>query len=70
MYLNYKMDTINFKHIHFKFGKENLKQYPIIGPLKKLYYTKICKIQTIYPLNYIEYQKKKKQRNFEKNRLD
>ena len=60
---HYKMDTINFKHIHFKFGKENLKQYPIIGPLKKLLFKKFVKYKPYIRLIILNI-KKKKQKKF------
>ena len=57
--VHYKLDSINFKAIHRKFGSKKLKTYPIIGFLKTYYYEKILGIKFYYPLDYIEYNKDK-----------
>jgi len=57
--VHYKLDSINFKAIHRKFGSNKLKTYPVIGFLKTYYYEKILGIKFYYPLDYIEYNKDK-----------
>lgn len=57
--VHYKLDLINFKAIHRKFGKVKLKTYPMIGYFKTYYYEKILGIKFYYPLDYIEYNKEK-----------
>ena len=55
--VHYKLDLINFKAIHRKFGERKLNTYPTIGYLKTYYYEKIKKIKYISPLDYIPYNK-------------
>lgn len=55
--VHYKLDLINFKAIHRKFGERKLKTYPTIGFMKTYYYEKIKKIQYVSPLDYIPYNK-------------
>jgi N-acetyl sugar amidotransferase len=55
--VHYKLDLINFKAIHRKFGEKKLKTYPTIGFLKTYYYERIKKIQYVSPLDYIPYNK-------------
>jgi N-acetyl sugar amidotransferase len=55
--VHYKLDLLNFKAIHRKFGKIPLKTYPTIGYLKSYYYNKFLGIQYYYPLDYIGYDK-------------
>lgn len=57
--VHYKLDSLNFRAIHRKFGERKLKTYPIIGFLKTYYYEKILGIRYYYPLDYIEYNKDK-----------
>lgn len=57
--VHYKLDSLNFRAIHKKFGERKLKTYPIIGFLKTYYYEKILGIRYYYPLDYIEYNKDK-----------
>lgn len=56
---HYKLDTINLRAIHRRFGKVKLKTYPLIGPLKEFYYEKILGIHYVFPLNYMAYDKNK-----------
>lgn len=58
-FTHYKLDTINLKAIHKKFGTDKVKFFPVIGPLKVWFYNKIYKIKFISPLDYIEYNKTK-----------
>ncbi len=55
--VHYKLDLINFKAIHRKFGEKKLKTYPTIGFMKTYYYERIKKIQYVSPLDYIPYNK-------------
>jgi N-acetyl sugar amidotransferase len=52
-----KFDTMNIRDIHKKYGTESIKGFPLIGFIKKWYYTKVKKIQFVTPLNYINYNK-------------
>ncbi len=55
--VHYKLDLINFRAIHKRFGERKLKTYPTIGFLKTYYYERIKKIQYVSPLDYIPYNK-------------
>ncbi len=55
--VHYKLDSINFRAIHRKFGERKLKTYPVIGFFKTYYYERILGIKYYYPLDYIEYNK-------------
>jgi hypothetical protein len=55
-------DFLQLKHIHSKFGRRNIKSYPIMGPFEILYNTFISKIKIIRPFYYLEYQKKSAQK--------
>ena len=57
--VHYKLDLINFKAIHKRFGEVKLKTYPTIGFIKTYYYEKILDVKFYYPLDYIEYNKEK-----------
>jgi N-acetyl sugar amidotransferase len=57
--VHYKLDAINFRAIHRKFGSRKLKTYPVIGFLKTYFYEKFLGIRYYYPLDYIEYNKEK-----------
>lgn len=54
---HYKIDTINLRAIHKRFGRIKLKTYPMIGPLKTYVYEKILKLQFVPPLNLMNYNK-------------
>lgn len=54
---HYKLDTINIKAIHKKFGKVKLKTYPTISPFKFFYFERILGIHYINPLDLINYNK-------------
>lgn len=56
-FTHYKLDTLNIKDIHKKFGTVKLKTFPLLGPVKFWYFKKIKKIQMVYPLDFIEYNK-------------
>lgn len=53
----YKYDWLNIASIHAKFGSKKLKTYPHISFGKKVYYDLVLKMQSIQPLNYIDYDK-------------
>ena len=57
--VHFKLDSLNFRAIHKRFGERKLKTYPVIGFLKTYYYEKIAGIKFYYPLDYIEYNKEK-----------
>jgi N-acetyl sugar amidotransferase len=52
-----KLDLQNLENIQKKFGTKNLKKYPKLGFLQRLYYSKVIGIETIYLLNYFPYNK-------------
>jgi N-acetyl sugar amidotransferase len=49
----------NLLNIHRIFGKEKLKTYPIISPIKQYLFDHFFKLKYISPLNFIDYDKKK-----------
>ena len=55
--VHFKLDLINFKAIHKRFGEIKLTTYPTIGFAKTYYYEKIAKIKFYSPLDYIPYIK-------------
>ena len=55
--VHFKLDLMNFKAIHKRFGERKLKTYPTIGFAKTYYYEKIAKIKFYNPLDYIPYVK-------------
>lgn len=55
--VHFKLDLINFKAIHKRFGERKLKTYPTIGFAKTYYYENIAKIKFYNPLDYIPYVK-------------
>ena len=52
-----KMDSVNIKTIHKKYGKKKLKTYPFIDMWNKLYYFKYLGIQNVSVLDYVGYIK-------------
>ncbi len=52
-----KLDYINLKDIHSKYGKLKLNTYPYLSFLKKLYYNFIVKFEYVQLLNYVDYNK-------------
>ena len=56
-FTHYKLDTLNIRDIHKKFGEVKLNSFPLMGPIKSWYYKKVKGIQLAYPLDYIEYNK-------------
>ncbi len=57
-FVHYKLDKINIKDIHKKFGTIKLRKLKFLGPLDLFYYQKIKRIKFITPLDYIKYDKK------------
>jgi N-acetyl sugar amidotransferase len=55
--VHFKLDLINFKAIHRRFGERRLKTYPTIGFARTYYYEKIANIKFYNPLDYIPYVK-------------
>jgi len=53
-----KMDFINLKDIHNKFGNVKLKTYPTFDFKKYVYYSAVLKLTPISILNYVPYIKK------------
>ncbi|MCX7767889.1 MAG: N-acetyl sugar amidotransferase [Flavobacteriales bacterium] len=53
-----KIDLVNLKAIHKRFGKRKIKTFPTLGILKKLAYEKIWGIRYIPLLEYVHYDKK------------
>jgi N-acetyl sugar amidotransferase len=53
-----KYDHRNLLDIHKKFGSIKLKTFPIFGMKQKQKYLKMNKLEPVYLLNYIEYNKK------------
>lgn len=54
-----KFDWLNIKAIHKQYGTEKLKTFPHTGFWKKIFLDKVNKIQTIQPLNYIDFNEAK-----------
>lgn len=50
-------DLTYFKHIHKKFGKVKLRQFPTFGFQKEMYYKLVKRIKMVYLLNYVPYDK-------------
>lgn len=57
----YKYDWLNIKSIHKAFGTKSLKTYPHLGFSAKLYADLTKRVQSIQPLNYIDYNKEEAQ---------
>lgn len=53
----YKYDWLNIKAIHKTYGTVKLKTYPHISFSGKIYFDLIRRMQTIQPLNFIDYNK-------------
>jgi len=52
-----KNDLMNLKAIHSEFGSGDMKGFPTLGRRKKFYFQFIKGIKTIFPLNYVPYNK-------------
>ncbi len=52
-----KLDVLNLKSIHKKYGKVKLKTYPTFNYLKKAYSNNILKLKVVNLLDYLDYNK-------------
>jgi len=50
-------DMKYLKHIHKKFGKKKLKQFPAFGAKEEMYFKLVKRMKIIYMLNYVPYNK-------------
>jgi len=55
--VHYKLDLINFRAIHRRFGSIPLRTYPTIGYLRSYFYQKVLGIHYYFPLDYLGYDK-------------
>jgi len=53
-----KMDFVNLKDIHSKYGSVKLKTYPTFDFKKYVYYSSVLKLSPFNILNYVDYNKK------------
>lgn len=53
----YKYDWLNINSIQKQFGSVKLKSYPHVSFKRKIYFDLIKKMQTVMPLNYLDYNK-------------
>lgn len=54
-----KIDSVNIKDIHSKYGELSLKTYPFFSILKKKYYSKFKRLEFVQPINWAPYNKQK-----------
>lgn len=54
---HYKIDVLNIKSIHRKFGTKKLKTYPMVSFYEKWYTERYKTLESISLLNYMEYNK-------------
>lgn len=54
---HYKLDTLNIKSIHRRFGILKLKTFPLMGAFRKFFYDKLFGIKMYAPLDWIVYNK-------------
>jgi N-acetyl sugar amidotransferase len=66
-FTHYKFDKRNIYDIHKTFGEIPLKHLRILGTFDFFYYTRYKKLQFVFPLNYIDYNKEEAKRIIEKN---
>jgi N-acetyl sugar amidotransferase len=52
-----KVDSVNIKDIHSKYGTLNLKSYPFFSILIKKYYLNFKKLEFVAPINWMKYNK-------------
>ncbi len=52
-----KIDAVNIKDIHLKYGELKLKTYPFFGILEKKYYLNFKKLTFVSPINWAPYNK-------------
>jgi len=53
-----KMDFVNLKDIHSKFGTVKIKTYPTFDFKKYVYYSSVLQLLPFYILDYVDYDKK------------
>lgn len=53
-----KMDLVNLKNIHQKFGGIKLKGFPKLGYYHRYFYDKIARIRQVFLLEFVRYVKK------------
>jgi N-acetyl sugar amidotransferase len=58
-FTHYKLDSLNLRYIYSHFNTINLKKFPVIGPVRLWYYTKIRRIEAYAPLNWVPFDKNK-----------
>jgi len=56
-FTHYKLDSINIKSIHKRFGEQSISKFSMMGPLKIRYFKNTKGIQMISPLDLIDYNK-------------
>ncbi|NLR90507.1 N-acetyl sugar amidotransferase [Flammeovirga agarivorans] len=56
-WLYHKLDFLNLKDIHNKYGNVKLKTYPTFNIFKYIYYNSFLKLNPFSILNYVDYQK-------------
>ena len=56
-FTHYKLDSINIKSIHKRFGEQSISKFSMMGPLKIRYFKNTKGIQMISPLDLIDYKK-------------
>ena len=52
-----KTDWLNIKDIHKQYGQKKLRTFPYLSHYRFLYFTHIYKINSVSPLNYLNYSK-------------
>lgn len=52
-----KLDLVNLKAIHKKYGQRKLKKLPRLGLYERYFYEAVCGIQTVNVLDLIDYNK-------------
>jgi N-acetyl sugar amidotransferase len=56
-FTHYKLDTINIKAIHKRYGTKRIKNFKLLNPIQKWYYSKIRGIKMVAPLDLVKYNK-------------
>jgi N-acetyl sugar amidotransferase len=56
-FTHYKLDSINIKSIHKRFGEQSIKNFPMMGPIQASFYKNRKGIEMISPLDLIDYNK-------------
>ena len=50
-----KLDLVNLRNIHKRFGTIPLKKYPKLGFYQRFFYYEIYQLEQVYLLNYVDY---------------